>query len=168
MGLEHRSSVLAIDLEQLLEPSVRAMGCELLGIEYRPHVHGGLLRLYIDKPGGVLIDDCERVSHQVSGVLDVEDVVAGKYTLEVSSPGLDRPLFKPEQYPPYVGEIVRITTAVAVDGRRKFRGELKRVLDTQVVVEVDGAEFEIPFAAISKTRLVPDFDAGNKTGGRGK
>ncbi|MCP5141798.1 MAG: ribosome maturation factor RimP [Gammaproteobacteria bacterium] len=135
------------------------MGCELLGIEYRPHVHGGLLRLYIDKPGGVMIDDCERVSHQVSGVLDVEDVVPGKYTLEVSSPGMDRPLFKPEQYPPYVGETVRVTTSVAIDGRRKFRGELKRVQETKVVVEVDGAEFEIPFTAITKARLVPDFDA---------
>lgn len=159
---------MSIDLEQLLEPSVRAMGCELLGIEYRPHVHGGLLRLYIDKPGGVLVDDCERVSHQVSGLLDVEDVIPGQYTLEVSSPGLDRPLFKLDQYPGHIGAQVRITTAMPIDGRRKFRGELKRVIDSQIVVEVDGVEVEISFAAISKARLVPEFETGRKTGGRGK
>lgn len=153
---------MSAELEQLLIPAVEAVGCELLGIEYRPHVKGGLLRLYIDKPDGVLVEDCERVSHQVSGLLDVEDPVPGRYTLEVSSPGMDRPLFNVAQMAGFIGQKVRVQTNRPVEDRRKFSGELTFAEQDRIRVKVDGVEYEIPFELVSKARLVPQFDNGSQ------
>ena len=95
-------------IEDLLRPTVEALGFELWGLEYRAQGRRTLLRLYIDSESGVTVDDCAAVSHHISGVLDVEDPISGEYTLEVSSPGVDRLLFRLEHYPPYVGEWIEL------------------------------------------------------------
>jgi ribosome maturation factor RimP len=140
-------------LDQLLEPVVTGMGYELVGIEYRPSPRQALLRLYIDKSGGVDLDDCTRVSRQVSGVLDVEDPVSGRYTLEVSSPGLDRPIFKPRDYDRFAGEKVRLRLQVPLDGRRRIAGVLRGRRGDQVVVAENGIEINVPLGQIDKANL---------------
>ena len=143
-------------LEALLEPAVSRLGYELVGVEY----HGGrraLLRLYIDREGGVSVEDCQRVSRQVSGLLDVEDPIPGPYTLEVSSPGLDRPLFRAADFQRFVGREVRIRTDVPLEGRRNFRGVLRGLRGDEVLVEVDGAELALPVERIEQARLVPEL-----------
>ncbi|HHQ42024.1 MAG TPA: ribosome maturation factor RimP [Chromatiales bacterium] len=143
-------------LEALLEPAVSRLGYELVGVEY----HGGrraLLRLYIDREGGVSVEDCQRVSCQVSGLLDVEDPIPGPYTLEVSSPGLDRPLFRAADFQRFAGREVRIRTDVPLEGRRNFRGVLRGLRGDEVLVEVDGAELALPVERIEQARLVPEL-----------
>lgn len=145
------------DLQQLLEPGVTALGYELLGIEYLAQGRHSLLRLYIDSPEGITVDDCEQVSHQVSGVLEVEDPVKGKYTLEVSSPGLDRPLFKPEHFARFVGEVVAIRLLHPLGERRKFKGKILALHEDAVLIDQDGAEVRLPFEEIDKAHLVPQW-----------
>jgi ribosome maturation factor RimP len=145
-------------LQELIEPIVQGLGYELVGSEWLSRSGSSLVRLYIDREGGVTIDDCEKVSHQVSGALDVEDLVRGPYTLEVSSPGLDRPLFTPAQFTRFAGREAKIRTHVPVDGRRNFRGFIRGVDETRVVLEVDGAEVALAFEQIEKANLVPVFD----------
>ncbi len=144
-------------LEALLEPIVTALGCELWGLDYIAQGKNSVLRLYIEKDGGVLVEDCEQVSRQVSATLDVEDPIQGVYTLEVSSPGLDRPLFKLEQYARFVGETLAVRLRVAFEGRRKFSGLLKGVEDDEIVLEVDNEEYLLPFELIDKANIVPRF-----------
>ncbi len=144
-------------LTLLIEPCVTVLGYELVGLEYAPGGDGGLLRVYIDSPAGITVDDCERVSHQVSGVLDVEDPIRGSYTLEVSSPGLDRPLFTPEHFERFAGETVRVRLDAPVQGRRKITGVLQGFSDGNVVVIEDGEEWRLPLEAISRARLVPEL-----------
>ncbi|MFO1430639.1 MAG: ribosome maturation factor RimP [Candidatus Competibacteraceae bacterium] len=144
-------------LREILEPVVSAMGYELIGVEYHPHRGSALLRLYIDKEGGVNVDDCRQVSHQVSGVLDVEDPIPGHYRLEVSSPGLDRPLFAARDFIRFAGHPVRVQLTLPLNGRRKFTGRLVGVRADQVVLEQEGQELAIPLAAIEKARLIPEF-----------
>ncbi len=143
-------------LEALLEPAVSRLGYELVGVEY----HGGrraLLRVYIDREGGVSVEDCQRVSRQVSGLLDVEDPIPGPYTLEVSSPGLDRPLFREADFRRFAGRVVRIRTDVPLEGRRNFRGVLRGLRGGEVLVEVDGIELALPVERIEQARLVPEL-----------
>lgn len=144
-------------LQELIEPIVSGMGYELVGSEWLSRSGSSLVRLYIDRAGGVTIDDCEKVSHQVSGVLDVEEVVRGPYTLEVSSPGLDRPLFTPAHFVRYLGREVKIRTQIPVDGRRNFRGTLRSANETNVVLVVDGVDVTLMFDQIEKANLVPDL-----------
>lgn len=144
-------------LEALLEPIVNALGCELWGLEYTAQGKNSVLRLYIEKDGGILVEDCEQVSRQVSATLDVEDPIQGVYTLEVSSPGLDRPLFKLEQFTRFVGETLAVRLRVAFEGRRKFSGLLKGVEDDEIVLEVDNEEYLLPFELIDKANIVPRF-----------
>jgi ribosome maturation factor RimP len=144
-------------LEVLLEPVVEAMECELWGLDYVQQGRQSVLRLYIEKEGGVLVEDCERVSRQVSATLDVEDPIPGEYTLEVSSPGMDRPLFTLEHFERYVGEKVAIRLRVAFEGRRKFSGLLKGVEDDEIVLEVDNEEYLLPFELVDKANVVPSF-----------
>ena len=110
------------NMQRPIESAVQGLGYELVGVEYLPQGRRSLLRVYIDTPGGVTVDDCERVSHQVSGVLDVEDPIRGQYVLEVSSPGLDRPLFTAEHFQRFAGSRVRLRTSPPLDGRRNFSG----------------------------------------------
>ncbi len=141
----------------LLEPVVTGMGYELVEIEYNPSTRHGVLRLYIDHEDGIQLDDCTEVSHQVSALLDVEDLIQGHYNLEVSSPGLDRPLTSIKDYQRFTGEIVKIKTGMAIDGRRNFKGRLCGVEGDEINIECDGQQFYLPLASIEKARLVPEF-----------
>ena len=145
-------------LLKLLEAPVEALGYEMVELEFHPQGRGGLLRVFIDKDGGVTVDDCEQVSRQVSAVLDVEDPIPGAYTLEVSSPGLDRPLRKEADFARFAGERVRLELVVPRDGRKRYTGILRGVEAGQVLIEVDGELHKLPLAEVAKTRLVPDYE----------
>lgn len=142
-------------LTELLEPVVGGLGYELWELEYATRAGGGLLRLYIDSPGGITLDDCERVSRAVSATLDASDPIPGQYTLEVSSPGLDRVLRTPAHFARFTGESVRLETLQPVNGRKRFSGRLTRVAEREITIEVDGGELSLPFQAIHKARLAP-------------
>ena len=142
-------------IQQLLEPTVEAMGFELWGLEYLSQGRHSTLRVFIDAENGITVDDCAAVSHQAGSVLDVEEPITGEYTLEVSSPGMDRLLFKLEQYPAYVGEIVDLRLRSPYEGRRKFRGILKGIEGEDIVVQVDDHEYLLPHGAIEKARVQP-------------
>jgi ribosome maturation factor RimP len=145
------------DLTVQLEPVVSAMGYELVGVEFEGRGRHGVLRVYIDKPNGITLADCERVSHQVSGWLDVEDPIPSHYNLEVSSPGLDRPLFKPEDYQRFVGSRVRLRVDPPLLGRRKLSGTLLGLHGDQVEIDADGDELSVPLAQVTQARLVPEL-----------
>jgi ribosome maturation factor RimP len=145
-------------LEALLAPSVMALGLRIWGIEYLSQGKRSLLRVYIDADDGVTIEDCERVSKQVSDLLDVENVLASSYTLEVSSPGLDRLLFKPEQYAESIGETVDVRLNYPFEGRRRFVGALTSLENDEVVVLVEDSEFLIPLSNVQRARIVPRFE----------
>jgi ribosome maturation factor RimP len=145
-------------LGALLEPAIEALGYQLVGVEYRSGGPGGaLLRVYIDSDRGITVDDCERVSYQLSGLLDVNDPIAGHYTLEVSSPGLDRLLFRREDYERFAGSLVKLRMAVPHDGRRRYQGRLLRLEDGNVVVDQDGEEVTLALDQIEQARLVPEY-----------
>ena len=132
------------------------LGYELIGVEYVPAGSRTVLRLYIDASEGVTLEDCEQVSRQVSALLDVEDPIPGHYTLEVSSPGIDRPLLTPEHYRRFAGEDVRISLGAPLDGRRRFRGRLLGLSDAgEVLLEEDGEERRIPLHEVRKANLTP-------------
>jgi len=143
-------------IEALIRPGVNALGFELVTVEMTGRGAGTVLRVYIDSPDGITVDDCADVSEQVSAVLDVEDPIAGAYTLEVSSPGLDRPLVRPEHFVRVVGEKVRITLREArEDNRRRLSGQLLAADETGVELDVDGESHRVAYAEIAKARLVP-------------
>jgi ribosome maturation factor RimP len=143
-------------LVALLAPLVEGLGYELWELEYAPGRGNGLLRLYIDAPAGIAVDDCERVSRAVSEVLDAADPVPGQYTLEVSSPGLERPLRTEAQFARFVGETVFVELAQPLDGRRRFKGPLAEAGAGTVMVDVDGRRWALPIAGIRKAHLAPD------------
>lgn len=145
------------ELQNLIEPVVTSLGCDFWGFEYLNQGKYALLRIYIDKVDGIQVEDCEQVSRQVSSVMDVEDPIAGEYTLEVSSPGMDRPLFKIEHYQAYVGQRVKVRLRIAFEGRKKFSGLLKGVEGDEVVIELDGEEYLLPYELIDKANVVPTF-----------
>jgi len=142
-------------MTDLLETTVEALGFELWGVEYLSQGRHSVLRMYIDAENGITVDDCAAVSQQVSSVLDVEDPIKGEYTLEVSSPGMDRLLFKLEQFPGYVGEILDLRLRRAFEGRRKFKGILQGIEGEDVVIRVDDHEYLLPHGAIEKARVQP-------------
>ena len=147
-----------LHISELLEPSIRSLGYELVGVEYRSGGPGGaLLRIYIDREQGITVDDCQSVSYQVSGVLDVADPIPGHYTLEVSSPGADRLLFKPPDYQRFAGSLVKLRLDRPLDGRRKFKGRLRGLEGENVVIEQDGANVSLPLERIEQARLVPEY-----------
>ena len=153
------------EIETLLGPAVEALGLELLGVEYSAGVNTALLRLYIDAPGRlVAIEDCETVSREVSGLLDVHDPIDANYTLEVSSPGIARPLFKPAHFARFLGEPAKITVDLPIGNRRRFQGNILRVEGDDIVIDQDGQEARIPHANITKARLAPVFEAPTKPG----
>lgn len=150
-------------LIELLEPVVNAIGYELVLLEYSPRDGSGMLRLFIDAPDGITLDDCEKVSREVAAMLDVEDVITQAYRLEVSSPGLDRPLVKPEHYQRFKGEVARIQMLAPVAGRRRFQGVLLEATDDEVSIDTAEGVITLPLADIDKAKLVPNFDK-EKTG----
>lgn len=137
----------------MLQPAIEVLDLELWGVEYLTKGRSALLRVYIDSEEGVTIDDCEKVSRQISAILDVEDPIAGEYTLEVSSPGLDRPLFTAEQYAAYVGEVINVRLNSPIDGRRKFKGVLNSADPKTIVMTVDNQPVEILFSQIEKANV---------------
>lgn len=145
-------------LQALLAPVVEALGYQCWGIEFISQGRHSLLRVYIDNPDGILIEDCEKVSRQISGVLDVEDPISGEYVLEVSSPGMDRPLFTLEQFAAHVGAQVKIRLRSPYEGRRNFQGVLRGIEEQDVVVQVDDHEFLLPIDSIDKANIIPSFD----------
>lgn len=142
-------------IEQLLQPTVEAMGFDLWGVEYVSQGRHSVLRVYIDAEQGINVDDCAAVSHQAGSVLDVEEPISGEYTLEVSSPGMDRLLFKLEQYPQYANEVIELRLRSPFEGRRKFKGILKGIEGEDIVVQVDDHEYLLPHSAVDKARIEP-------------
>jgi ribosome maturation factor RimP len=142
-------------LIDLIQPVVEGLGYELVGVEFDGRQR--LLRVYIDSPEGIGLDDCTRVSNQVSGMLDVEDPISGHYQLEISSPGLDRPLFTLAHYRRFEGELARLHLARAIEGRRRFKARLAGTDGDTVLVDDGGLVLRIPFEAIEKARLAPEF-----------
>jgi ribosome maturation factor RimP len=151
-------AVLRERLEKLLEPVVEALGYELVLLEFSPSTKNALLRLYIDKPGGIMLEDCERTSREVAATLDVEDPISTHYSLEVSSPGLDRPLAKPSHFERFMDAQAKVQLLAPLNGRRRFVGSIRAVLQHAVVLETKEGSVELPFADIERARLVPDYD----------
>lgn len=144
-------------LNDLIAPAVEGLGYELVGVEYLPRRRQSLLRVYIDSEEGITVDDCARASDQVSALLDVEDPIRGPYSLEVSSPGLDRPLFFERHFERYRGARVRVKMDLPVAGRRNFKGTLGGTRDGAVIVLEDGEEHMLPLADIGMARLIPEI-----------
>ena len=144
-------------LRAMLEPAVIAAGMELWGIEYTPQGKHSILRVYIDSADGVHVDNCVAVSHQVSGILDVEDPINGEYHLEVSSPGADRLMFTAEQFASYVNEEFKLKLKLAVKGKRKFVGRLVSVEGGIIKFTAEGVELDVSMAQIDRANLVPRF-----------
>lgn len=145
-------------LQAMLAPVIEALGYECWGIEFISQGRHSLLRVYIDHANGILVEDCETVSRQVSGILDVEDPISNEYTLEVSSPGMDRPLFTLEQFARHAGEMVKIKLRSPYEGRRNFQGLLRGVEEQDVVVLVDEHEYLLPVEQVEKANIIPRFD----------
>jgi ribosome maturation factor RimP len=146
---------------ELAAPLVNSEGMEIVDIEFRYEGSRGgkVLRLYLDKEGGPNVDDLSRVSHQLSELLDTQDVVPGTYTLEVSSPGINRPLKRREHFARFVGKRIRVRTRDSIDGRRSFLGTLQEVLENQITLKQEGAQYQIPFAVIEKSNYEHDWSA---------
>jgi ribosome maturation factor RimP len=148
------------ELIQLINPVVADLGLECLGIEYAPSRGNSLLRIYIDhleRP--ITIEDCEAVSRELSAQLDVNDPISGRYTLEVSSPGLDRPLFTPAQFARFIGEKAKISLNLPVDGRRRLQGDIRAVDGDRITIAQDGIDIVIAHDNVQKARIVPDYAA---------
>ncbi|MDP1539983.1 MAG: ribosome maturation factor RimP [Moraxellaceae bacterium] len=147
------------ELTALIEPATRACAVDLWGVEFFQQGKHSVLRVYIDRETeeGISVEDCTEVSRQVGAILDVEDPIAGEYTLEVSSPGWDRMLFKPSQYQRYVGEEVNLRLTAPVAGRRRWRGVVEAVDDVQVTLQAEGQSVVLPFISIDKANVVSKF-----------
>jgi len=143
-------------LTRLVEPVVAGLGFELVGVEFDTHQR--ILRVYIDCERGVVVDDCSKVSHQLSGLLDVEDPIPGNYHLEVSSPGMDRPLFTLAHFERFKGSEARVQLNRPIDGRRRFKARLLGVEGEKVLLLDGENQFEIPFDSIDRARIVPSFE----------
>jgi len=145
-------------LQALLAPVIESMGCELWGLEYLTQGRFSTVRIFIDAAEGVSLDHCEKVSRQISSVMDVEDPIDGEYTLEVSSPGLDRALFTLAQYQQYIGETITGRLRSPIEGRRRFKAEIRAIEADVIVLWLDNKEMKVPFNAIDKANLVPRYD----------
>ncbi len=144
-------------LRSVLEPPVENLGYELLHLEITHQGKHTVLRVYIDAPGGIQVHDCAAVSRQLSAVLDIEDPLSGAYLLEVSSPGLERPLVKPDHFKRFVGNKARIVMATHICGRRRFTGQMVEAGNQAVVLEVDGERYPLPYSDMESAQLQPVF-----------
>ena len=153
-------------LNALIDTTVTGLGYELWGYEYRVYGESALLRIFIDSDNGITVDDCGRVSLQLGAALDVDDLIPVAYMLEVSSPGVDRVLFTPEQYHRYVGEKLKIRTRMPVQARRNFVGKLVAAGEDNIAVQLPEGLFEIPYDVIDRGRLIFEMKATPKKGKR--
>ena len=144
-------------VKELSETLLNSLSIELVDIEYRGEGRGKVLRIYVDKENGVTIDDCADISRELSVILDVNDVIPDRYTLEVSSPGLRRPLKKIEDFKRFIGNLVLIRTKESINNRKVFKGTLNGCFDNHVVIEIDNESYEIPFQLIKKANLEINF-----------
>lgn len=142
-------------LNDMLSPTVEGLGYEFVGLEYKPASAHPVLRIFIDHEDGINVDDCATVSRQISAVLDVEDPISGEYTLEVSSPGLDRPLFTAEHYQQFLGAKIKCKTRMPLNGRRNFTGKLLEANDKSIVLSIDNESIELFIEDIEKANIVP-------------
>jgi len=143
------------ELAKLLEPAVERLGYELSDLEVKLGGKNGVVRVFIDRPDGIGLEDCEAVSRAVSALLDVEDPLPGHYNLEVSSPGMDRKLTKMAHFQRFTGETVKVQMRFPIEGRKRFRGRLLSTDDENIVIDVDGESHTLPMATIDTARLVP-------------
>ncbi|AOT07415.1 MULTISPECIES: ribosome maturation factor RimP [Pseudoalteromonas] len=150
-------SKLEQDLTVMLEPAVEACGFELLGLEFVQAGRHSTLRVYIEHENGINVDDCAEVSRQISAIMDVEDPITNEYNLEVSSPGVDRPLFKQAHYEDAQGEEVRLRTKLPQDGRRNFKGDLVAVKGDMITLTVDGQEHHIMLSNVERANIIAKF-----------
>lgn len=142
-------------LENLVAPTIAGLGYEFVGLEYLTQGKNSIIRIYIDHPEGVTIDDCEKASRQVAAVLDVESqFTRGAYNLEVSSPGIDRKIFTPEQFPRFIGDKLRVSLETPLNGRRNFTGVLRAVEDTGLVLDVSSEIVKIDFVNVAQANVV--------------
>jgi ribosome maturation factor RimP len=146
------------EIEKLLTPAVQSLDCEIWGVEFLSQGRHSKLRLYIDRTEGVSVDDCAKVSRLVGDVLDVEELLTGGYTLEVSSPGMDRILFKPSQFEASVGETIDVRLNFPFEGRKRIEGVLTGLDDDEAIVQVEEDEFLLPLENVARARIVPRFD----------
>ncbi len=154
-------------LTELVAPAIADLGLECLGVEYSPSHGNSLVRVYIDcADRAVTVDDCEIVSRQVSALFDVNDPIQGRYTLEVSSPGLDRPLYTAEQFARFVGHQAKVELNLPLNGRRRFQGPILGVEGDNVRLEQDGVAVSIASGNIHKAKLVPEFEEPAKPGAK--
>lgn len=144
------------DLTALLEPVVESLGFELVWVQRAGDGQDTVIRVYIDAPDGIVVEDCERVSREISALMDVEDPVPGQYTLEVSSPGLDRPLVKPRHFDAVIGSDIKVRLGPHIDGRKRFRGRLDGRTGEMIDMTVDGESYQLALADIESARLVPE------------
>ncbi len=159
--MESREAQIIAEVWRLVEPVIQADGMDLIEVEYRREPHGWVLRLYMDQASGMSVDDCARMSDVVGDLLDVSDVIPNPYHLEVSSPGLDRPLRRPEHFQAQVGKVIEARTIDPIDGRRKFRGILREVSGEMITVDCDGREYRIPIPQVERARL-RYFESGGR------
>lgn len=146
------------EIYDLLESTVEALGFELWGVKYRSNGKFSTLLLFIDSENGIGVDDCAKVSHHVSGILDVEDIINSAYDLQVSSPGMDRELFFADQYTSYIGQKLNLKLSQVVNKSRKWKGILKSTTDEQINIEIsNGDEIGVPFNVIEKAQIIPEF-----------
>ena len=145
-------------LTEMFTPSVEDLGYELVGIEYIRAGSHSTLRVYIDQETGILVDDCAAVSRQISALMDVEDPITNEYTLEVSSPGLERPLFNAAHYATFAGEEVKIQLRMPIQNRRRWKGIIDSVEGEIICVNVDGTLERFALSNIQKANIVPKFD----------
>ena len=147
------------ELTGLIRPAVEGLNYELVGIEHLPMGKHSVLRIYIDSAEGITVEDCSRVSHQVSGVLDVEEPIKGQYTLEISSPGVDRPLFSAEQFARFVGSKVRLRLYHPLEGKRKINGVIEQVDGEDITIRDSASEqhFQLQMDDIDKANIIADL-----------
>ena len=144
------------EVRQIVEPILESQGLELVDLEYQRESQGWVLRIYLDREGGVSLDDCAGISHEVGAVLEVKDLIPSSYTLEVSSPGLTRPLKKPEDFDKFRNQMVKIKLYEPLDGRKNFKGTLLGLEGDRVRVEVEQQVYELPLQRIAKANLEID------------
>lgn len=144
--------------EDLVRDLIESEGYDLVHVEFFGSGHSAVLRLYVDRAGGITVSECAEISRRVSLLLDVEDYIPGSYTLEVSSPGIERPLFRKVDYERHIGEEVKLVTTQKVEGRRNFNGYVLKVFEKSFSLDCDGKVYDIEFSNLKKANLVYKFD----------